>query len=385
MSYDKLLYQKDSKGRAKVWSVTTSGDSIIVSYGLVGGKITQKVTKAKPKNIGKSNETTAPDQARLEAQSKWNKQVDREDYHWDIDQAGKQLRPMLARDYTSLSKQVDWSGDYWCVQPKLDGLRLVYGKRTEWCIHPELLTRKGEVYKVPHISKLGDDLTQIICDKLGEESHRFRGLDGELYIHGMPLNRIASRAKKYKKDLTEELEYHLFDLIIEGMPFIERHNLLSLCMLILKDDKDIFKLVPYANCINEEDMIQYHGEFTCIGYEGIMIRNNNSEYAMAQRPDCLYKYKKFLDAEYEILNVWEDRNGCAMLTLNNPLGEGEHRTFNCTPKRTHKERKEMLGDTRFLIGKWIKVKYQALTEYNVPEFPVGLEIREVDDDGKPLE
>ena len=125
------LYQRDSKGKERQWSVHTEGAEVVVQYGLVGGKIAEKRTTSKAKNVGKANETTPEQQALLEAKSKWTKQIEREDYHEDIDKAGLQLRPMSARDYTKVGHQVDWDKGRWLLQPKLDGLRLVYGWRHE--------------------------------------------------------------------------------------------------------------------------------------------------------------------------------------------------------------------------------------------------------------
>lgn len=372
------LFIKDSKGKPREWSVSTDGAAVVVQHGLVGGKIVTKKTISKAKNIGKKNETTPEEQALLEAEAKWRKQIDREDYNEDIELAGLQLRPMLARDYTKVGHQVDWESANWLVQPKLDGLRLVYGWRYEGDGEPELLTRKGEVYIVKHIQEQGDKLLEIIRE-MGVE---IRGLDGELYLHGMPLNEINSRAKKYEEGETERLEYHLFDLVDDVLSFSARYNLLrdALTQYQARYGDNSFCLVPTFLCSDEEDMKKKHGKFAVKGYEGIMIRSLTSSYGMAQRPDCLYKYKEFQDEEFRIKGVWEDKNGNAMFEC---VTEGG-KEFNCTPKRTHEERHQMLEDAESYVGKWLKVKFQAWTEYGVPEFPVGLEIRDCDDEGNVL-
>ena len=142
------LYIRDSKGKERVWSVSTEGSKVIVNHGLADGKITRKVTISKPKNVGKSNATTAEEQAVAEAIARFTKQVDREDYNVDIEKAGLQFRPMLALDYLKVPHRVDWTDVV--VQPKLDGLRLAAGIRTvevgAQCLlaKHELMTRKGE-------------------------------------------------------------------------------------------------------------------------------------------------------------------------------------------------------------------------------------------------
>lgn len=384
------LYIRDSKGKERCWSVRTEGVDIIVSHGIVGGKITEKRTTAKGKNIGKSNETTPEQQAVLEAQSKWNKQVDREDYHEDIEKAGLQLRPMLALDYTKVPHRVRW--DKTIGQPKLDGLRLTVGNRFVPGGYVEgefeMLTRKGEVYHVPHLVNPCDVLLREVNKIVGG---RCIALDGEVYIHGMPLQQIVSRARKYRKGQTEELEFHVFDLVIQGMTFGERFHILDKTLRELSLNQ--VRLVPKFVCNNEDDLQYLHGRFSEAGYEGAMLRHVDSQYAIGQRSPDLFKYKEFYDDEFQIIDVWEDKNGNAMFTMEARQGMklscGDHvvketYTFNCTPKRTHDERKEMLGKKEQYIGQWLTVKYQDLSDDLVPTFPVGLALRECDDNGNPI-
>lgn len=387
-----VLYIRDHKGKERFWSVRTEGANIIVSYGQIGGKTTEKTTTSKAKNIGKANETTPEQQAMLEAQSKWTKQVDREDYHEDIDQAGLQLRPMLALDYTKVPHRVNWNDAV--GQPKLDGLRLTVGNR--YVPHGyvqgefEMLTRKGETYHVPHLI----DPCNTLLERVNEiVDGQCLALDGEAYIHGLPLQKIVSRAKKYYRGLTEELQFHLFDLVIPDMPFTERYKVLVEALMSIDYDPEVLKLVECVNLRDEEHMKEMHGIWTEQGFEGAMIRHRSGEYNIAQRSANLFKYKEFYDDEFQIVDVWEDNNGNAMFTVQardgQQLSYNDHDvsgtyTFGCTPKRPHVIRKAMLQNRDKYIGKWITVKYQDLTPDFVPSFPVGLALRDCDDEGNPL-
>ena len=122
MDYSRTLYSTDSKGKIRQWSITTSGDTYTVEHGVKDGKLQTKDTKCKAKNVGRSNATTPEEQAILEAQAKWVFQVNRDDYHWDVTKANRQIRPMLAMDYLKVSHRVDW--EQAVSQPKLDGVRL---------------------------------------------------------------------------------------------------------------------------------------------------------------------------------------------------------------------------------------------------------------------
>ena len=387
MSTFDTLYIRDKKGRARQWSVETSGAAVIVTHGLVEGKKTSKSTTSKPKNTGKANATTADEQATKDAQSKWNAQVNRDDYNVDIDKAGQQMRPMLALDYKNVGHRVDWNKPNY-TQAKPDGLRLTCGQRGVGDLEfdpsqpTEMLSRKGETYELPHLV----DYCKGLLDHIADTGINCLALDGEVYIHGMPLGQIVSRARKYQKGVTEQLEYHIFDLVIPGMGFEDRHNVLKRAMAEYKGDPNIFKLVPVEKCLNEDEMKTMHGELVEAGYEGVMLRAADGQYTIGDRSTSLFKYKEFFDKECKITKVWEDSNGNAMLTC---LWDhtDDSTFFGCTPKRTHAERKAMLNDPT-LVGSWITVRYQEISyathEKGLPIFNTGLDIRLCDDNGEPI-
>ena len=376
----KKLFKYDSKGKIREWSVKTEGDSYIVSHGLKDGKIQEKTTVCKAKNIGKSNETTPEEQALLEAKAKHVFQVVRDDYHEDVEKSGLQLRPMLAMDYRKVGHRVDWKRAW--TQPKLDGLRLTAGNRWIDNSDHEMMTRKGDTYNVPHLMESTKMLLRIvndICDKQGHS--QCQALDGEAYIHGLPLQKITSLARKYRKGKTEQLKYYIFDLIIPDMGFGKRYNILVKALREFnKIDNDHFVLVPVDTATNEDQMKELHGKYLEQGYEGLMIRHHDAHYGYGKRSADLFKYKEFFDCEALIIDIWSDKNNNCMLTvqLKNGLECG------VTPKRTHDARKEMLNQKDDLIGKWITVKYQALTDDGNLQFPVGLDIRECDAEGNPI-
>ena len=379
------LYIRDSKGKVRQWRVWTEGATIVVEHGVQGGKLQEKRTVAKPKNVGKVNETTAEEQAILEAKSKWTAQVDREDYAEDVEQAGLQTRPMLAHDYHKVPHRVNWHDTV--AQPKLDGLRLVAGYR--WADRSrsglfEMMTRKGETHNVQHLMTPAELLLTLVnkeFEKRGFGTNACLAIDGEVYLHGLPLQTIASWSKKYYSGKTEELEFHVFDLVVPGVLFWLRHEVLKKCFGEMQDAAfgGNLVLVPTHPVENLEELRELHGMFIEGGYEGAIIRHKHGEYAIGNRSADLFKYKEFKDEECQIIEVWEDLNHNAMLTVVRKNGV----EVDVTPKRTHDERKAMLtqGD---LKGRWIKVKYQAETPDGSLQFPVGLEIRDCDDNGEPL-
>jgi len=62
------LYKKDSKGKIRATIFSTDKQYLHMHSGLLNGKLKETILECTPKNIGKSNETTAEQQAELELQ-----------------------------------------------------------------------------------------------------------------------------------------------------------------------------------------------------------------------------------------------------------------------------------------------------------------------------
>jgi len=376
MDYSRTLYSTDSKGKIRQWSITTNGDTYTVEHGVKDGKLQTKDTKCKAKNIGKANATTPESQAILEAQAKWTFQVNRDDYHWDVKLANRQIRPMLAMDYLKVPHRVNW--EQALAQPKLDGVRLTYGRRYRDESGHEAMTRKGENYVLPHLTEPTTELLALVNSLCGNQC---LALDGEAYIHGMSLQRIMRLVKKVRPGESEHLKYYLFDLVIPGMEFHNRHELLRRALKLYDQKTNVFSLVAITKISNESTMKQVHGLYTTAGYEGLMIRHRDSEYGIAKRSPDLFKYKHFMDDEAQIIAVYPDDNGNAMFRVKQKNGQ----ICKVTPKRTHEERKEILVNGADYLYKWITCKFQTYTDDGVMQFPVGLALRKCTDDGVPIE
>ena len=73
-----ILYHRGKSGTLYQWRVWTQNDEIFSEYGQLNG-IKQLVSKkAEAKSIGKSNATTAEQQALLESKAMWKFRVDRD-------------------------------------------------------------------------------------------------------------------------------------------------------------------------------------------------------------------------------------------------------------------------------------------------------------------
>ena len=154
------LYGLSSTGKKKVWMISVVDNetysTIVTSHGYVGQTIT--VTEKNiysGKNCGKKNETTHFEQAVSEAESAFNKKIDKQ-YARENQQVAEAILPMLAHDYRKRSHDIVFP----CyVQPKLDG-----------CLHhaSKILTKKG-------VMTLGE----IVDNKLNVEVLSYNESTGE--------------------------------------------------------------------------------------------------------------------------------------------------------------------------------------------------------------
>lgn len=360
----KQLYAIDKKGEVKHWTIEVLGDTIVVRHGKLGGKMQAKETTVKGKNLGKANETSPAEQALREAEAKYAKQLDK-CYRPTIEEAkdvGEAL-PMLAHNYLQQSHRIVFPCD---VSPKLDGVRCIASiVGDEVTLH----SRGGKTYDCPeHIRR------ELIL--VAKKAH-IEKLDGELYIHGLPLQDIVSAVKKPNMN-THQLEFHVFDIPVQRVPWLERKNTLE---AVEQAARAPVKVVKNVTVNNEAAARIFLNKYMNEGYEGLMLRNHRGAYEFNHRSHNLQKWKLMNDAEAFVLDVEKDLNGEGVLRLH--MSGDKSKIFKCKMKGDHEFRsyENQLG----LVGKWITYKYQALTNDGLPQFPVGLYIRECDEEGNPIE
>lgn len=346
-------------GKIKMWSIRVverNGCGVIeTTHGYVDGKkqINEKVI-SEGKNIGKKNATTPLQQAINEAQSAWTKK--NESGYFPIGQVkevkGIDLKvpsPMLAHDYSKRGKSISFP----CfVQRKFDGTRCVSipGKG--------LFSRNRKKY--PHL--------EHICSEI--DTLPFI-LDGELYSDTLTFQEIVSIVKR--ETMIDNKQHHIklyvYD-IINDMPFEKRYAALQ---LLFKQSFHHIVFVKTDICESEEKMKELHAQYVTEGYEGIMLRNKLGLYKQSRSVD-LQKYKEFKDDEYEVVSFKEGEGleaGCVIWVC-----KTEDKIFHCRPRGTREDRMELYKNGCSYIGKKLTVRFQELTDDNVPRFPVGIAFRD---------
>jgi DNA ligase-1 len=371
------LYSRRSDGKVQIWEKEVDGNKHRSHSGIMDGEIVvSEWTVCGGKNVGRTNETSANQQAMAEAKSEYQKKLDkgyREDIN-DIDNASF-FEPMLAKTYQDYKTEVLaalGNGSIY-LQPKLDGLRLIANKDGLW-------TRNGKEYKsIPHIYEALKPLFKYNPKYI---------FDGEVYADKFAndFNKICSLAKKTKptkEDLVEaaaHIEYHIYDFPFWDDVFSARHKELKKVLGFTKKNP-ILQLVETHKANSENEIVGFYENFVEEGYEGAMIRLD-AKYEQ-KRTKSLLKYKEFKDGEYRIVGMNEgvgNRSGgagnvvCEKLDRT-PFFDGE-RTFDCNIKGSRELCKEMLAKKDDYIGKVGTVKYFNLTPDGKPRFPYFMGLRE---------
>jgi ATP-dependent DNA ligase len=343
------LYSRDKHGHLITWSVSVENSTIVKKHGRTDGKI-QEVHKTidKGKNIGRSNETTPHEQAVSEARSAWNKCVDKGYMETQPGANDVKILPMLANKW--LPKRAT---DTMYAQPKLDGVRLLIGKRNGVV---EAMTRTGKkVNNADHI--------------IAEMGHRLEEgdfWDGECYLHNMPFQELSGAFRR--AGAGQELEFWVFDMFNLNdltVPFETRFK-------PKKPSGKVRFVETYK--ITPAQIKKTHEKFSSQGYEGTILRLPSFKYELGKRSTGLFKFKDFEDDEFEIVGFGEATgNDKGTVIWRCACIGGE---FNVRPRGTREQRRAWFAEGKSTIGKKLTVRYQGVSEEGVPRFPVGIQIRD---------
>ena len=371
-----MLYKTGSASKEQQWQISVvpygsavDAADIITVHGQVDGKQQEsRVSIASGKNLGRANATTAQQQALLEAEAKWLKQLDK-GYSEKRGGASKENKPMLAHVYADHRHKVDFSKPAY-IQPKLDGVRAIAVRTGD---EITLTSRNGK----PHVGlqHIRDELLTLMRD--GE------AWDGELYRHGTPFQTIISLVKKDQPD-SKLVQYHVYDVVDDTKSFVSRY---SRALSWTPDDYDngyqnvesINPVVVVGACLarSHEDVETRHEQFVERGYEGVMLRHGDCSYKQGSRSHELLKVKAFCDGEFEIVDVVP---GIGKMSNQGIFvcRTAEGVEFRAKPKGRDSLRQEYLTNKQNYIGRQLTVQYFSMTDSTpaAPRFPIGIAVRE---------
>lgn len=355
---EKTIYKKDSSGKNRFITIKAIGDTITQKSGVVGSdKAVTHTKETTPKNIGRSNETSAEEQAILEVES-FIKDKLTKGYFLSLNEVDNEvvILPQLAKDYFKEKKKVLYGKDKIVVQAKLDGMRcLAFVKATG---EVKLISRAGKpIENMMHIEK---QLSKLGMDII---------LDGELYVFGENFQTNMSYVKKYYEGKSERIIFNVYDVYDDVLPYIERTKVLNLV------NSPSVQRLPYFEVYNEDEVVSYFEQFVREGYEGLMVKISKSGYKSNARVSELLKYKKFIDIQLPILDIIPaDQRPDWGIPIYHWEGAKDN-ILKSNTKMSHEQRIDLLANKEEYIGKMGEVRFFEYSDYGVPRFPVTVGIR----------
>jgi hypothetical protein len=404
------LYKvSQSTSKLQVWKGWTEGAEVFCEWGEVGGKMQIKEYSASGKNTGRSNETSAEQQAAVELQAMYQSQVDNRHYKTSqilAIEASEVCR--IPRKITNYKDRYNKMSDVLLTSVKLNGSRacVVDGK---------LYSKIGrhEDIKVEHL--------RGAVEKLGNVN-----FDAEVYAHGLSLQRIRSawlKPVKTDKEIIKlanerigkkggakvkaiedaveslgynpnedapQLKFHVFDIPDDnGIPFSVRiGNVATFTNLVNKIGVgDCFEFLLPTQTHSHEERVTLLQKVYAEGYEGLVHYEPSGIYEYGKRSTNTCKAKPRLDGEAKVLSVESDKNGEGVLTciasdaLDNVQFKCKMKVERRDGNRYERDYESMLT----LVGKWITFAYEELSDTGVVTKAVGEIVRECDSQGNPLE
>lgn len=357
------LYKRDTTGKIREWTIQygwnldeTQAGTRVISGLQDGKKVTSEWYIKEAKNVGRANATTNITQAKAEAQSEWDKRIEKE-YFEDINAIDSYtaFKPMLAHDFTKTPVESGYT------QPKLDGIRMVVNSRG-------LYSRSNKpIVAVPHIE---DALADFI------KTFPTVTLDGELYNHDLKDNfqKITSLVRKTVNIGADEIaeskqlvQYHIYDMFDSANPnmtFTQRAKWIQENVA-----GDGLVLVEYDTANTSAEIDKLYGEYTTAGYEGQMIRQDTA-YEF-KRTKNLLKRKEFITEEYKVVEVQEGNGNWAGYAKRFILELADGTQFSSGVRGSQDKLAELLK-TKDNIN-WATCRYFELSNDGVPRFPVVID------------
>lgn len=370
---DHILYIKDNSGKLRYWACREVVNGLEIEYGAYGGSAQFQYEDIDVGLAGRSID----EQIESRIQSRVNKQLDK-GYVYDIKVAECMkpvnslgfVKPMLAKKSEDVDMERMMSRPFW-LQNKLDGNRCMVHNCGELVAY----TRNGKEFKT--LEHILAPLRKVLPSDYT--------LDGEMYVHGVPLQTLVSWGKRLQPD-TLKLQYHVYDLVSDS-PVTDRLTELGAILRALKPSGYNPITPVFSRLITPENRANFEGlgialsSARSLKYEGLIFR---SDYALnrgafelvgyedGKRSGSLIKIKDWDSKEFKILDIRKSADEWAVLQCENPNGP----TFwvSCPGDMNFKRR--VLNNKQSYIGKMVTVKFAYYTADGVPFQPVAEAIRD---------
>jgi len=339
----------DHKGQMRTWAITTYDDEgYEVEHGVLGGDMQYKFTDVEEGKAGRD----VDEQIELEVNALIKKKRDKG--YTDTIAVAKQGAtnalglplPMLGKPLKDV--ELDSEDEYF-IQYKYNGHRCLVTKRDG-----EIIAYSKSGQRIDSIHHILTDLTWLPEGVT---------LDGELYCHDAPINKISSWVRRFQED-SAKLTYVVFDVVDFNVPYAARFAALQQY------------LEPVGRCLwarterrflRDNVLSQLLKAALAAGYEGLMLRPAYGVYESGKRSKNLIKVKQWITEEFPVVDIKPSKDGWAILTCQIE----RHKTFDVSAPGTYMEKIHALKYASEYIGRLVQVQFAEWTSYGVPFHPVA--------------
>ena len=388
------LFKRDINGNVIYWTAdvydAVGGYLIRSFYGRAVGSFTQDPCKSisepiKGTNFGKSNATSDEEQAYKKLDSEFKSHI-KKGYKWYDSKDFNNLDNIVDKTNTDKlgyaqpmkfkSFELGKLKYPYILQYKYNGVRCTQFETPTQDLfneHPVLgLSKEGVEYNVEHLK---EEIHKIIS-VIKEKDYITGILDGEFYIPNINVTTIGGAARNPGNPYHKQLQFIIYDLAIDGYTQIERLKILKSVqrsLLIPYPDNNIkyprVYISDYIIIYSDEEAMEWLDKALKLGYEGVVLRPLDVEYAFGQRPSFNRKLKRFMDSEFEIIDIvpygdvdMKVGTGCKVICRNDITND----TFEVIPVGNTDYRLSLVANKEDFIGKKATVKYYERTINKLP-------------------
>lgn len=321
------LISRDSKGKIRVveisynWDDEQHGFVIHRVTGLLNGKMTEQPDIVIQR--GKASRTLQQ-QVDLEYASNKKKYLDKgykelikplDEYtSEELDDILGSVRtgqdgcpkPQLAKQADKVTSKKTFDKKYWASR-KIDGLRCLIYMGDDGELHTAsrgAMNYDAAMYEIlshPDLVKLFQENEGLI-------------MDGECYRHGYSLQAINSVARTQVKAVDYEvLQFYWYDIVdlnATATERINRINEMSKSLNLTFDPERQFKQgelriqhVPHVEVSGWDNIIKLHNDYVEEGWEGLVIRLQDSVYGPNKRTNDWIKVKVYRQETFKVIGI----------------------------------------------------------------------------------
>lgn len=378
------LYRRNNNGMPTVWWASFNSDtnSIAVFYGLVRGNIRKEVYTVTQKDGNK------------ELESRYNEKI-KQGYQYLNEICDMQDRPPVEDENslelfnflnTYLPKDLSngnsnlllpmlaktYSGNVWkkvsCMygQYKINGLRCIITAYTQndmfKPIRLRFQSREGIIWNT--LENLSDYLLSIIpANIIKDMIDGYVALDGEIYLPGYTINQINHFVKDANCVENKLLQFWCYDIMMEGNQahrnMYRYHIKKPTSFNSIKEhynNKERLIILHNKYITNDNEAIDARNHFINLGFEGLILRNAETDYQYGRRrANYMEKFKDAAEGDFIILDIYkEKKRDLPILLCKNDINNEKFETRLST---SHIVQQEVLFDSQSYIGRTVHIEY----------------------------